>query len=937
MQTLRKVAHTFFLLMLLWSGAIAQRVEGDPLGGASQSTGQSAEPQPVRIIGPFIAREDLNEYTKVVLKNGLTVIVYERKDLPLVCVGTYVKVGYLAEPDDLVGITHLLERLMFTETEKRGAGQIAKETRALGGVLRSRTDPDSTFHYLLVPAGEFRAALDLQSDALRNPRLSEDAVNREIPRIVAEDRRVEDLPEAYSLENLFRLTFEGSPLGRRWRGSEATLQAITLEQLADYRKRWYRPGNVIVTVSGDLDRRSVLEEVVKRYGDIPASEPVSWKPTALADPPQMRYREMRGDLNHVIVQIGMPAPAVFSKDWYAFRVLDAMLTKGRASLLQSKLRETKGSLSSLNSTLHSLKGEGYWVLSLSCDFAKLNEAELGVFGELERIKREEFSDQDLLRARKLLERDYYADQESLSTLAFQLARYDDLTKFSEWKNAVERIRAVTREQVVDVVRQYYLPAHCSVLEYLPRKAPQRIVSPSEYQRFLELELPKTLEEGRVSKEPKAPKEEDKTPRSGSTQLSSELSMGAVKFPLKKYSILRGPDVLVQESHALPLTSLAVLFPGGRPFETEKNQGITELMARSCLSGSRMGSSGELFAQMEELGVYAQVQVEPDFVAFVLSGLAESFDKAIPIFFELINSPRFEADEIEKQKEFLLAESAEFADHGLLLAQQLLRAAAFGHHPYGLPSHGTKESLAGLTSEEVMSWHERFVKSNIPVVVVSGDTEGSGVVPYVAKDFSSSRREMVDFGQATTLPKPTELRSKQAIRERNETSLAIGFWGPSATDDGSDVLTVIANLMSGRGGMLDRAFRQREGIAFEPMARFDARILGGLFEVNLEARPEEERSLIDELKEQFAQLRGAFVPKELLDEAVKLSGGLERIRRQRRSQQAVEFGRRLLLGYPVEEIEDWARRFSGVDQERLRDAARQFFDPSKMATGRVSPR
>src|SRR4026207_2591216 len=104
-------------------GQAASSSQGSP----TRSTPSSEKP--VRIIGPFASRDDQDEYTKVVLKNGLTLIVYERKDLPLVSISTYVKTGYLDEPDRLRGIAHVVEHMFFKGTARRGAGGTGQERR----------------------------------------------------------------------------------------------------------------------------------------------------------------------------------------------------------------------------------------------------------------------------------------------------------------------------------------------------------------------------------------------------------------------------------------------------------------------------------------------------------------------------------------------------------------------------------------------------------------------------------------------------------------------------------------------------------------------------------------------------------------------------------------------------------------------------------------
>src|SRR5881394_1699948 len=121
--------------------------------------------QAAQIVEPYTFREDQGPTTKVVLKNGLTVIVREQQAVPLTSITTYVKAGYFDEDDRISGISHVIEHMFFKGTSKRPVGAIARETQALGGVLNAYTYYDRTVFYTIVPAGNAFAALDIQADA----------------------------------------------------------------------------------------------------------------------------------------------------------------------------------------------------------------------------------------------------------------------------------------------------------------------------------------------------------------------------------------------------------------------------------------------------------------------------------------------------------------------------------------------------------------------------------------------------------------------------------------------------------------------------------------------------------------------------------------------------------------------------------------------------
>src|SRR6266513_3365592 len=124
--------------------------------------------QVTQIVEPYTFREDQGQTTKVVLKNGLTVLVREQEAVPLVSINTYIKAGYFDEEDRVSGISHVIEHMFFKGTAKRAVGQIAHETQGLGGYLNAYTYYDRTVYHTVVPGENTLKALDIQADALQH-------------------------------------------------------------------------------------------------------------------------------------------------------------------------------------------------------------------------------------------------------------------------------------------------------------------------------------------------------------------------------------------------------------------------------------------------------------------------------------------------------------------------------------------------------------------------------------------------------------------------------------------------------------------------------------------------------------------------------------------------------------------------------------------------
>src|SRR5213082_3186891 len=118
------------------------------------------------------------------LPNGLTVLIRRDRSAPVVAIVTYVNAGYFDESDDFVGIAHVLEHMYFKGTPSRGVGEIAKETKAVGGYLNAATIYDHTVYYTVLPSSGFARGLDVQADAYARSQIDAGELSRELEVII---------------------------------------------------------------------------------------------------------------------------------------------------------------------------------------------------------------------------------------------------------------------------------------------------------------------------------------------------------------------------------------------------------------------------------------------------------------------------------------------------------------------------------------------------------------------------------------------------------------------------------------------------------------------------------------------------------------------------------------------------------------------------------
>src|SRR4051812_38280795 len=245
---------------------------------------------------------------RTVLPNGLKVLIKPDFSAPVVAIVTFVSAGYFDETDDVIGIAHVLEHMYFKGTPSRGVGEIAKQTKAVGGYLNAATIYDHTSYYTVLPASGFTQGLEVQADAYSNSLIEADELARELEVIIQEAKRKADNPAAVATETLYELLHDKHRI-RRWRiGREKELRSFTAEAVRQFYRSFYHPENTVLVIVGDVDPDRAFAEAERRYGGLPAGTVQRSRGPLEEGAAGFRYRELEGDIGQTQLTMGWRTP-----------------------------------------------------------------------------------------------------------------------------------------------------------------------------------------------------------------------------------------------------------------------------------------------------------------------------------------------------------------------------------------------------------------------------------------------------------------------------------------------------------------------------------------------------------------------------------------------------------------------------------------------------
>lgn len=208
---------------------------------------------------------------RVRLENGVEALVVPREGSPLVALLVAVEAGSRHETAATGGAAHLLEHLVFEGTEARGRTEVFRWVYGIGGYLNGFTRDDYTGYIIMGPPAELPAMARLLAELLSGARLSADALAG-VKAVVLEELRRAHARPGYADEVRFRAArFAGTPYAEPVLGTEASIRAITLDDLTRFYRTHYTPDNMVVTAIGGATAREMTDAVRAAFGPLPRS------------------------------------------------------------------------------------------------------------------------------------------------------------------------------------------------------------------------------------------------------------------------------------------------------------------------------------------------------------------------------------------------------------------------------------------------------------------------------------------------------------------------------------------------------------------------------------------------------------------------------------------------------------------------------------------
>ena len=830
---------------------------------------------------------------KWVLPDGLTVIVQEDHSAPVASVQAWCATGSVSEDEHLgAGLSHILEHMLFKGTKTRTTNAIAQKIQDVGGYINAYTDFDRTVFWIDVPRDGVATALDVLADAMMNSTLPPAEYLKEQEVIRREFAMNLDNPDRMTSQLLLATAFQRHPYRLPVIGQMEIYNQLTQEQVMRYYKARYVPNNLIFIVAGDVDAEKVHQQLAEFFKPYPEK---SLKPVFIPEePPQLGRREVHNEFATELTRLSLAwhVPELTHPDVPALDVLSTILGDGRSSRLYRRVREEAGLAFGVSAFSYTPSDPGLLGIDATVDPKKREGAEHLILQIIDEVKQAGVTPEELMKAKKI------SLSHHLDALATMRGQASDIggnwlltrnLNFS--RDYLAAVQKVTLDDIRRVATNYLTSDNLTVVSLNPR---------------------------------------------GSLVAKAEGAKVATATEIQKFELANGLRILVREDARLPLVSMTAVFRSGLLAETPQTNGITRLMAKVLLKGTKTRAAEQIANQIEAVGGSIGSDAGNNSFSVSLHLTKPDLKLGVDLLSDVLRNATMPAKAVAREQEVQIAGIKEEDEQLTAVARNILRAALFAHHPYALRANGSPESVQRLTQKDLLDFRDRYLAAKNGVISVFGDVKAAEVKQLFEETLGALRPGALALTDAHPAGPLRQMTNVESQKEKAQGVIMVGYRGVDMFSPDRYALELIDEASSDLGSRFFIRIREQMGLAYYVGASQMQGLVPGLFAFYLGTDPQKIEPVKTALLDEIQKLASEGLTREELARAKKKLIGQQQIANQSNDSFGYQCALDELYGLGFDHYKSLEHDVEAVTLDDIRRVAGKYFRDQPYVLATVRP-
>lgn len=845
-----------------------------------------------------------------ILDNGMQVFLEEIRTSPVISFNALVKVGSAFETDNEAGICHVIEHMLFKGTPTRAVGTIARDIEAAGGEINAYTSFDQTVYYINMATRYADRGLAILADALQNPLFDATELEREQEVILEEIRREKDNPHHMVSELLFKECYKVHPYGRPIIGYPETVKSFTHKHLLDFYHRWYTPKNIALIVVGDFETETMLEQIRRTFAHFEGAIPPIPALEAKVEPPQKEMRIVVDTMNvqSAYLTMGYHIPALVHPDVPQLDLLSHILGGTESSRLEQIVKEKKHLVHHISSFSYTPMDPGIMVVSALLDENDTFKAMSAIQAEIKSMQEEAVLVSELSRAKVNIRSQELYERETVGGEAGKLAMFLACAGSHEFERRYYQMVMDARQDMIrDAADRYLNPNNCTVAMIVPQRSRLK----KEKQKIAKILEPSVK------------------------KAKKEVTKG--RAPIKELKLKGGLKVIVQENHNLPLVAMSAVSLGGTRYETQKNNGISELTSRLTTKGTKNRDAISIAKEIEKIAGHIDGFSGRNTLGLKCEFISDHVKEGVELFCDILTNPSFETAEVAKEKRVLLKAIKDQEDALSSMAFINFLKTLFPKHPYGLRMLGTHKSVSSITVPAIKRHYRDNMHRQGIVISVVGDVSPKEITELLESNLSGLPSGKIKHPRIPEDPAPKEIKIiDESKKEKQQAHIVLGFRGTSFCNKDRYAMSVLNYILAGQGGRLFLTLRDKMGLAYAVSSTNTEGIETGFFAVYIGTEPGKVDTAIKGIKNELNSIIDEEMTKDELERAKQYIVGTYELESQRLGTLSSWYAFNELYGLGVKEVLLYPQKILAVTKEDIMRMAKKYFDLNAYVLSIIRP-